>query len=325
MRSRRQTAAGQAAPTIDRTYGLEPPARALAALASHEWRLAHELLEVTRDAHEREVVVDILASGAATTAALDDWVSRAGSGSALPWLVRGAHRARRAWAARVDGGFRPVILAGDPTIELIDEAELDLDRAIEIDAGDPTPWTQRVLTGRARQATVAELVERFEEADQRERHLAFAHDELLQGLSPRWHPDDDVMLQFATVTSDDAPEGSPLHRAVPRALLEQHWWLHDKPRQQEAMLADPDVLAAIRAAADRSVDSVRFGDGPQALITRNTFALAFNVFGDPAAAHAQFVAIGDRPTPEPWEVFGEGAPGAFRRQRDIAAGAARQA
>lgn len=311
------------APIIDRYYGHNGAREAVGALEEGRWELAQRVVESEPDAHGRELVVEVLSSELSRAAVLDDWVESAGGTSSVPWLVRGAYVARKGWFGRADSGFATVIgeaAGSDPVIASLAAAEDDLWKAAEMDADDPVPWTFLLLTGRALQLDVHELVRRFEEADKREKHLGFAHDQLLQGLSPRWHTDGELLFSFATLVSSEAPEGSPVHRVIPRAHLEYYWGLHENPRQQEVYGEALEVLDALNQAAAKSVDSMMYGDGPHALITRNVFALAYNIFGDKARAHAQFKAIGDHATPDPWDTFGDGAEGAFIRQRNVAAG-----
>jgi hypothetical protein len=82
----------------------------------------------------------------------------------------------------------------------------------------------------------------------------------------------------------------------------------------EDYLLRPEVLAEVRASADKSVRHPEFSRIPGHQTADGWFALVFHLAGDHTAAAERFDAIGDLPTELPWGYYRD-AGRAYRQYR----------
>ena len=292
---RRRPSAG-----IDRSFGDERLAalRAAAREGAGQWPRIRAALDRAADAEDLTFLVE----GLRTIAGLERWIGdvvAAEPGDAMPLLVSGARHVGWAWHART----------GPAADQVSDEqwarfrgrleiAEEQLLAAAEAASSWAAPWYFLQVTGRGLESGPEIAGQRFAAACRRAPgHLA-AHRERLQQLSPKWGGSREGMHAFARRSMLAAPIGSPLGELVATGYLEE--WLERGGDPESVFMGGGPVLRALHEAADRSVRHrafVRRRDWPQ---TFNTFAMAFALAGDNAAARPLFRALGNRATEMPW-------------------------
>ncbi|WP_157546100.1 hypothetical protein [Microtetraspora fusca] len=122
------------------------------------------------------------------------------------------------------------------------------------------------------------------------------------------------MFAFARKAAAAAPSGGPLPLVVVSAHIEQ--WLSLSEEEDDGYFKQPDVLAELHAAADRSVRHPAFRRRPGWPAGHNALAFAFALAGDHAAAKEQFTAVGDLVTDWPWCYLGDEST-AFAEMRKV--------
>lgn len=286
-------------PTIDPAMGDPLAARLIAASQQGDWRTIRELLAGVGHPDDHMFRVRAAAYVKGVEQWIDEWVA-AEPRSALPLLVKGAHAIDWAWEARGGGRANTV---GEEAFKLFFKrlklAEDCLDEVTERDPDSATAWAFLVILGRGRQLGVEETRRRFEEATRRHPWHLEAHDQMLQQLCRKWGGSHELMHEFAARTVAEMPAGSPLGRLTATAHLER--WLDLKSGEDTAYLGSAEVRAELRAAADRSVRHPGYERRPGWPSPHNSFAMAFSLAGDWAAAAEQFDAIGDLMTEFPWQ------------------------
>ena len=253
---------------------------------------------------ERERLTWVLSDAGGSPDVFDAWVERQPD---LPMarLARGAHGVGWAWDAR-GGDYAEHVTEDrfDVFHERLQTAEDDLHRAAELDPADPVPYTHLLTSGRGLEVSLAELQDRFDQAQSREQWLPEAHLQLLQGLCEKWFGSDEASLDFARKTAREAPEGAAALAVVPMAHIEI--W-HDMHRRDgadpAAYVKRDDVREDIAAAARRSVFADGFDDDVVTVPALNVFAVGLLLTGDEEGARALVQRLGTRRTGFPWPYF----------------------
>jgi hypothetical protein len=183
-------------------------------------------------------------------------------------------------------------------------AEEHLYRAVELDPESAAPWFSLLVASRGLQHGEDIARRRFEAGTKRAPHHSGLHRQLLQQLCQKWGGSNDRTQTFARESMLKAPAGGPLGGLVAEAHVEN--WMELPEEARAGYMASPEVVASLAEAAGHSVDHPDFRRVPQAvaLPVLNTFAMAFWLAGEYAAAWRMFVRIGDYPTPAPWHYRG---------------------
>lgn len=302
--------------SIDPSYGDPRLAgiRAAAREGADGWPVVRGHLAAAEDADD----LTFLVAGLQSVAGLERWIDQviaAEPGRPLPLLVSGARHVGWAWhawpesaAGRVEG-----LDAGTVFDERharfrarLETAEERLLAAAEAAPEWAAPWHFLQICGRGLDAGPEVAERRFEAVVKRAPHLTAAHRERLQQLSPKWGGAQGEALAFARRAMLAAPEGSPLGELVASACLEE--WLERGGDPDSVFLGRNDVLDALHEAADRSVRHPAFARRLDWPLPFNTFAMAFALAGDRAAARRMFAVLGKRATEMPWRYLDERSP-----------------
>lgn len=281
---------------------------------------AHALMDGTTDPQEREHLVHAVAAYAGRRDWFDTWVSRYGESSSIPWLVRGAHRIHRAW-------HLVEVMTGNATDDQwllgfyrrMQDAEADLNRAIDLDPTDPLPWGQLCMSARGLKVPASRLCSRFEQVQEREPWLFWSSLAFVESLAARWCGGEDLMRGYAQLVAKEAPDGEAVHALVPAVHIEGWLSIDDEERADEYFARD-DVRDEIEAAAACSVDLPDFGITGIDCAARHLFLFAFCRTGDDLRARREFDAIGPRFQRSPWWYLSDEALGAFRSERERVSG-----
>lgn len=169
---------------------------------------------------------------------------------------------------------------------------------------DATAWTQRITTARGLELGLAEARRRYQRLARHQPHHLPAQLALLQQLCPKWGGDWPAVDTFAHSCTEAAPPGAPQAVLVAQAHLERIMEYGDL-RGIRDHLRSPDVAEEIHAAADRSVRHPDFTHTIGWVSVRSTFALAFHLMAEHAAAREQFDALGPYGTPSVFAYLGD--------------------
>src|SRR5690349_2208850 len=134
--------------------------------------------------------------------------------------------------------------------------------------------------------------------------------QLLQQLCPKWGGAWAEAQEFARTAMRAAPHGA--HNAVLVADLHLEKWLD---RRDAARLRSPRVRANLDEAADLSVRHPAFRRTLGWVAVVNSFAMAFGLAGERAAAKQMFAMLGPYASEFPWAYQPGDVPAVFRRAR----------
>ncbi len=266
--------------------------RLRAAAAGDDWTAVRDVLVTIKEPDARAFAVDTCLPPGPAPAWLTAWAA-AEPWSALPPLLQGRHAISWAWEARGSGAASTVTPDGWRLFaERLAYADDCLVEAVARDRDDPTPWALMVVTARGRGLPKDAAERRFAEVTARHRWHVRAHEAMLQYRCAKWYGSHAEMHRFADETVADMPAGHPLGALVAIAAFEHRNRLDGDAKK--AYQADPAVLAALHAAADRSVRHPAYARRPGWPVLEGYFALMFVYCGDGAAAADRFAAL------EPW-------------------------
>lgn len=165
---------------------------------------------------------------------------------------------------------------------------------IDVTARHPdyvTAWYLRVTSARGLQLDQSEARRRYDQLAKHQPHHRPAQSSLLQKLCPKWGGSWEATHGFALQCVRSAPPGSLNGVLVIEGHLE-HALDSDDVGQAGDYLRAPQVRQEIKEAAQRSVWHPEFRHVPGWVAVRSTFALAFCLMGEWAAAAGQFAALG---------------------------------
>lgn len=293
--------------TIDPCVG-DADARTLRTnLERRDWRAARDFLVGVTDPDDHAFYIAICAD----VVGLEDWIGEwqdAEPESTLPILVRGGRAMYRA------GEERGAAYASQTSADQLEKfhkwmtfAENCLDEVVEREPDDTTARTCLVTTSRGRSINPPEAQRRFDELIARHPTHLMGHMSRLQYLCEKWFGSHEQMFAFARESAAKAPAGNALGVLIPDAHIEK--WLRID-RTEFDYFKQPEVLAEVNEAADRSIRHLDYRRRPGWPTVHNTFALVFCLGDDDRAAAEQFDLIGDLVTKYPWS-YGSGRPAAW--------------
>jgi hypothetical protein len=289
-----------------------------AQLAEGRWQEFHDFLDGITDWDDRHFYLDRLASIEDRPEWIDEWIA-ARPASAIPVVFSGIHRVDWAWQARGGGRARTVERDAWPVFHgRLVEAERELARAAALDPADPTPYVRGMHVAMGLSLGQAEIRRRFGEVMRRHRWHQAAHAVMVQAIARKWAGSSEAMFEFARSVAAEAPEGSPVHKVIAIAHVEQ--WLDlpetsaDGTELMKVYFRREEVKAEVRAAAEHSIRSPRYQPGRLTPVDRNIFAMCFWLMHDYPAQLEQMRLIGRFNQSYPWAY--QGKPGwAYERAR----------
>jgi hypothetical protein len=295
-----------AAIEVDPLYGHPEAAELLAALEGGDWRLVDRQLSSVDDVDRREALALIL-SGADNVepSVFDEW---AAGHPAQGLFLRGTRSLLKAWELRTGGRAERVARsAWDPFFSTLRQAEADLLASVDRSPENEPAWSALIATGMGLQIPKSEAWARYRQATARTKNRLLAAERLLQYLCRKWQGSHDEMFDFAIATSRAAPDGHPIHRLVPMAVIERRIDCKNIS-EWNAEYNRPFYSRALAEAAYRSIDMETFGprpgQGPFQLGARNIFAGAYANINDQVRLRVQLEIIGLNMTKRPWDYLG---------------------
>lgn len=219
--------------------------------------------------------------------------------STLPRLLLAERYVRLGWEARSAKRARYVsreqfqVFFGH-----LGQAEKLLESVTDEEPFNIAAWTGRIRTARGLEMGKDEARRRYIWAAQSFSNPVYAQRQLLQVLCPKWSGSFPELHAFAQECAAVAPPGSVNAAVVAEGYVEEFFDLPTKD-DRIAFFQQPDVVKALIAAADRSVNHPPFVPGPGWVWANSTFAFAFRYAGEYARALPLFRANGYEIT-YPW-------------------------
>ena len=220
------------------------------------------------------------------------------------WQVRGEARARNVPSRRFSTFHR-----------YLAEAERVLHAGLARSAHDTSLWTAGLTTARGLQMGLEHARYRYACLAAFDPYHLPGQSQLLQQLCPKWGGDWAAADEFARTAMRAAPDGA--HNAVLVADFHLEKWLD---RRDTAQLRSARVRADLGEAADRSVRHPAFRRTVGWVAVVNSFAMAFGLAGERAAAKQMFAMLGPYASEFPWAYQPGDVPASFRRSRARAYG-----
>ncbi len=256
----------------------DPEAKRLRnAQQKNDWKNVQGFFSKLTDPTEREFYVENLSDWKQRPTFFDAWVE-GNPGCAEAWLLRGAHGTQWAWEARTGAQAEQVPQeAWAVFFERLKSAWEDLNRAIEINPADPTPFgflipcamglqMEKELVFRCLENTIARSVVSWK-----------AHSATLFYLCKKWYGSHEEMFEFVRSVSASAPDGSGLHALIPIAHHERYLYAFAFDRDKEfaeAYYDQPEIRREIVDAYHRSLGSRAFKPDKMTYMQSGFFALA---------------------------------------------------
>ncbi|WMX48309.1 hypothetical protein RGF97_30825 [Streptomyces roseicoloratus] len=172
------------------------------------------------------------------------------------------------------------------------------------------------MSGRGLEVGPVVARRRFEAAVRRDPYHLGAHQQRLQQVCEKWNGSHEEMHAFAREAAFGAPVGTPLGQLVALAHIE-HWLALDGD-PGVAYMRRPDVVASLHQAADHAYRHPEFAPRTGRLQVFNSFAMAFSMAGERAAARECFEASGGLVTEFPWSYLDGDPVAAYRKHRSAA-------
>jgi hypothetical protein len=192
--------------------------------------------------------------------------------------------------------------------EILRESERALIEACAREPGEPLAWITRLSTARGLELGVAEARRRYDRLNRVAPGNYRAQSRMVQQLSPKWSGSYEAMHGFAQECLQAAPPGTITGALVAEAHIE-HWlrlnWNANGPG--DIYIATPAVQQDIAAAAARSVRHPDYRPTYDWVLAQASFAMAFSLAGNYAAAAPHFRALGPLGSRHPWDYLNEAA------------------
>ncbi|WP_433789748.1 hypothetical protein [Actinoplanes sp. CA-252034] len=287
-----------------------PEARALVkVLAAGDWAGCLQIIGEA-DAPARTELIALLGrhrrlhglAARALTADPEDSVAAAARAFQLihqGWQIRGQARARHVSERQFEMFHR-----------YLAEAEKVLHAGLTHAAHDTALWTAALTTARGLGMGLEQARYRYGSLAAFDPHHLPGQLQLVQQLCPKWGGDWAEAEEFARTAGRAAPDGAPNAMLIVDVYLEK--WL-EQPGVRD--LSTAQARADLREAADRSVRHPAFRRTVGWVPVVNSFAMAFWLAEEHAAAKQMFAMLGPYASEFPWAYHRGGAATAFRRAR----------
>lgn len=222
------------------------------------------------------------------------------------WLVRGAYKIKWAWEAR--GGDFSNSTSGftfDVFFERLEEAEDDLNRAIDLVPANAEPYCYLLTSGMGLQISEEEMFARFTELKVRSPYHFGGHVAKLYSMTQRWGGSHEEMFQFAYDALKEVPEGSGLHALVADAHIER-WFeyvLDEGKAAGSLYIKSSNVRNDLKRAYEKSLGSPKYIPGGEDAIYRSYFAAAFYLSGQHTLASNEMDKLSKQIPEYPWALL----------------------
>ncbi|MFJ7069583.1 hypothetical protein [Streptomyces sp. NPDC101115] len=307
---------GRPVAALERDSGDPDVTRAREAAEAGDWESLRSVLEARPESADRAELLMAVAG----TAGVERWITGvldAEPDAALPKLVAGLRQVRGGWEAR--SGLEAKYVSREQFEVFHERLRTAESWLYEVAEREPTwisPWYGLLMTGRGLEVGPVVARRRFEAAVRRDPYHLGAHQQRLQQVCEKWGGSHEEMHAFARESAFGAPAGTPLGQLVALAHIE-HWLALD-PDPGLAYVRRPEVAAALHQAADHSYRHRDFAPRTGRLQVLNSFAMAFSLAGERAAARECFEATEGRVTAFPWNYLDDDPAAAYRKQRSAA-------
>ncbi|MCZ4120975.1 hypothetical protein [Streptomyces sp. H39-S7] len=290
---------------LDPAFG-DAGLRALRAAAkAADWPAMSEQLSAVTDGQD----LTWLLANVSEVAGIEKWIPAvvaAEPDAPLPRLVSGARHVIWAWEAR--SAMRAVHVSREQFQLFHERLRVAEELLYEVAEREPewvAPWHFLLMAGRGLEVGPEISALRFEAATRRYPGHLGSHQQRLQQLCPKWSGSREQLHAFARDSMLAAPEGSPLGELVAAAHLED--WLDSRDDSTVDRLRSHGVIEQLHEAADRSVRHRDYTRPREWARGFNTFAMAFALAGEKAAAAEMFRSVGGTVTQFPWMYLGNPA------------------
>ncbi|MCZ2527993.1 hypothetical protein [Streptomyces sp. HB2AG] len=293
-------------PRVDPDQGDPDLARLRVAAGAADWPALLDGLSAVEDGPDRTWLIAVVTD----RRGMQEWLPAAVVArpeSALPLLVSGARLVSWAWEARTGARARDVSAEQFKVFhQRLRDAEEQLYEVAEREPGWLAPWYFLQISGRGLQVGPEAALARFEAAVRRCPDHLGSHQQRLQQLCRKWGGSHEEMHAFARSSMLSSAPGSPLGTLVATAHLEE--WLDRCDGEGDAAagryMRRPDVVAQLHEAAEHSVLHPDYPWPRSWAGNFNTFAMAFALAGEKAAASRMFKILGGTVTEFPWQYAG---------------------
>jgi hypothetical protein len=301
----------------------DPDAKRLRlALRKCDFNTVAGFFRTFNDSDAREFYIRELTQWPGRPAFFDAWVQSLPT-CAESWLLRGAHGIQWAWEARTGQRAENVAREQWPIFfERLEAAWADLERAIELNPTDASPYSERINCAIGLELEKKVVFDALDNARQRAVECWEPYVRTLFYLCKKWHGSHEEMFDFARKTSRAAQDGSGLHTLVAVAHIER--WVYASAFDRNVELArkywqNDDVREEVREAYRSSLGSPNYIPKRATRWQRSFFAFALTKAGAFKEAMVEFDRIGNRPPDCPWYLLGDPLQ-AFAKYRDVAKG-----
>ena len=307
-RFRGQTATRIEPPYLDKALGDEYARRLRSELEQGLWTEAFQAVDQARDWDDREFLSWTLTDFPGRPKWIDEMVA-ANPNSPTAYLMRACHTLKWAWEARGGGKAETVEGEGwDAFHQRLQNAEVDLQRAGQLDPDDPTPHAYLLITALGLEKGPQEASAILAEARKREQwhHVALSNYQML--CTQKWGGSHELMFDVARQIDREAPEGNGCHTLVAEAHIER--WLYAVHWDKDAQAAREyferkDVAEEIDRAAQLYLQSPQLKKTRRLYVDRGIFAFCFADGLNWKAAREQFEAMGPGVPQYPWALAGD--------------------
>ncbi|MFH8616372.1 hypothetical protein ACH4E8_15020 [Streptomyces sp. NPDC017979] len=292
---------------------LEPRVERACAMARQgSFGPAKELLVAARETADwwlrRQASRELGETALTSPAWLEEWHEESPGDPDLA-LVRAEFAVAQAWDVRTTARASQVALEQFKGFHaLLQDALPVLERAVELNPEDPTPWAVVLQHDLGSGAPRELFEEHLREALDRDPHNWSAHAVAVQFLAAKWYGSHEEMFAFAERAAAQCPDDGPL-RGLPVVALSELMLddeLPDEPGLRYGPIGQDRVDAAIAAALELS--ATRPQGEPRIALVRNHLAWALIRDERPAPEVLDvFRAVGTGATTYPWAYTGEGA------------------
>ena len=293
-------------PVFDAAAAYPEMARVQGALRERDWAGLRAIVDAAPDPVARTMLIGHGAETPGIEPFLREVLDRDPDDGAAAAML-GGHLVHAGWEVRT--GARAQHVSREQFRVFFDHlrrAERVLIDGAARNPSDVAIWTQRLTSARGLQLGLSEARRRYDRLAAYDPHHLPAQSQLLQSLCPKWSGTWEQVHGFARERMLAAPKGAPNAVLVVTGHLER--WLDEGGGDDGVRyLASAFARNEIYEAAARSVWDPAFRHGYGWVWVRSSFAMAFSLLGDEAAAAGQFAALGHLASESPWHHLGRPA------------------
>lgn len=193
--------------------------------------------------------------------------------------------------------------------QAMSDARKALDRAVEADGADPTPWALYLQSDKD-PGGPDDLARHLDGLRQRDPFHVRGLREAATLYGQKWYGAPGAARALAEDVDQDAPDGHDARSVVAHVLSEE--WLYRSAFTHDregaiAFVTSDETKHWLRAAADRSVLSTSHQPSVETPAALNAFAFTAGLAGDNGLARELFGQLDGRATTWPWAILGDPA------------------